>query len=83
MNSQGAESGIPDMCLDRDLPLLQDTATANVWGVWAVAYRDVFVIDWDNRVVAIYNLTEHDLAQPANYAAMKDVLRQAAGVASP
>jgi hypothetical protein len=80
VNNTGAESGIPDMCLNRDLPLLQDTAPVNVWGTWHVTYRDVFVLDWDNRVVAIYNLTVHDLAQPANYEELKSVLREVAGV---
>jgi hypothetical protein len=81
VNFPGAESGIPDMCLGRDLPLLQDTTEADVWGAWEVTYRDVFVLDAENRVVTIYNLTDHDLGQPANYEALKGILRQAAGVA--
>ena len=59
-----------------------------VWGAWrvnnlrpeqpGVTYRDVIVLDRENRAVAVYNLTEHSLGDPANYAALKDILRAAA-----
>jgi hypothetical protein len=80
VNTIGAESGVPDMCLGRDIPLLQDTAAAKVWESWHVTYRDVFVLDPDNHVITVYNLTEHDLSNPDNYATLKGILRDAAGV---
>jgi hypothetical protein len=79
VNHKEGESGIPDMSAGRDLPLLQDTAQANVWGLWSVTYRDVVVLDAENRVVTVYNLTEHDLGQPANYDSLRAILRRAAG----
>ena len=79
VNNKDAESGIPDMCARRDLPLLQDTAQADVWGSWNVTYRDVVVLDAQNRVITVYNLTQHDLGQPANYDSLRAILRAAAG----
>jgi hypothetical protein len=79
VNEKHAVSGVQDMCAGRDLPLLQDTAEADVWGSWNVTYRDVIVLDVENHVVTIYNLTDHDLALPANYEALKAILRAAAG----
>lgn len=61
------------------LPWLQDTAEANVWVSWNVAYRDVWVLDGENKLVAVYNVTEHNLADAANYQALKDILIGAAG----
>jgi hypothetical protein len=43
-----------------------------------VTYRDVYVLDENNEVVAIYNLTEHDLAVPDNFEALKTLLLEAA-----
>lgn len=79
VNSKGAEAGNSSVCEGRDLPWLQDTADEDVWGLWAVTYRDVVVADHENRVFAVYNLTEHDLTNPANYEALKAILRDAAG----
>jgi hypothetical protein len=75
----GAEGGNPEMCNGRDLPWTQDTAAENVWVDWQVNYRDVVVLDADNVPVAVYNLTTHDLNDPANYAELKQILKDAAG----
>ena len=63
---------------NRTLPWLQDTPAANVWGAWAVTWRDVVVLDDSNRVITVYNLTTHDLADSANYATLKNLLLMAA-----
>jgi len=78
-NQMGAEGGVPGMTNARDLPLTQDTLAENVWVDWAVTYRDVVVLDVDNIPVAVYNLTANDLANPVNYAALKQILKTAAG----
>jgi len=77
INSLGSESGVPDMCLGRVIPLLQDTAVEHVWTQWQVTYRDVVVLDKDNMEVAVFNLTDNDLQVPANYDALKNILRAA------
>jgi len=78
-NQIGADSGVPGMIVGRDLPLTQDNSFANVWVNWGVTYRDVVILDVDNFRVGVYNLTVHDLADPANYAELKAMLKAAAG----
>ena len=65
------------LSLCQTIPLLQDTTTANVWGLWAVTYRDVVILDAQNRKVGVYNLTEHDLSVEANRNTLKSLLRDA------
>ena len=62
-----------------DTPLLQDTPDVDAWGSWSVTYRDVIVLDAENRQVGVYNLTNNSLADAANYQAVKDMLIAAAG----
>jgi hypothetical protein len=62
------------------LPWLQDTARDEVWARWQVTWRDVFILDPENRVYAVYNLTEHNLAITANREALKQLFLQAATV---
>lgn len=64
------------------LPWLQDAAGQDVWALWAVTYRDCVILDAQNRVYAVYNLTSHDLALPANAAELKALL-VAAGTVPP
>ena len=78
VNQQGAEAGIPSACMGRDLALLQDTESAQAYESWYVTYRDVVILDAQDRVVGIYNLTENNLADSGNYEVLKSFLRQAA-----
>jgi hypothetical protein len=67
---------------------LQDTNEFLAFQTWRVdavrpaaptiVYRDVVVLDTDNRAVAVYNLTDYNLAIPANYGRLKMILRTAA-----
>jgi len=67
------------MSTGRVLPLLQDTASENAWTDWGVAYRDVVLLDSENVRVGTFNLTDHDLTIPANYAALKALLADLSG----
>jgi hypothetical protein len=78
VNEVGHESGNDLMTTGRDLPWLQDTALDDVWGTWAPVYRDVVVLDPDNQEIAVFNLTVHDLADPVDYDALKQILIDAA-----
>jgi hypothetical protein len=78
VNPAGMESGNADMCSGRDLPWLQEPAGVSVWTSWAVTYRDVVIVNAANETVTAYNLTTHDLGTPADYAALKALLRSAA-----
>ncbi len=78
VNAAGEEAGNSIICQGRRLPWLQDTAADGAWAAWRVTYRDVVVLDARNEVVAVYNLTLHDLAVAANRDELKALLRTAA-----
>ena len=78
VNEIGQESGNAVMTTGRDLPWLQETAAEPVWTPWAVAWRDVVILDRLNRKVGVYNLTLHPLSDPTNYAELKAMLESAA-----
>jgi hypothetical protein len=79
VNGAGLEAGNASICMDRDLPWLQDTTTDMVWASWNVDFRDVVVLDTAGNQVAVYNLTVHNLADPMNFAELKALLVQVAG----
>lgn len=71
VNQVGFESGNDGFTDGRDLPWLQETSDEEVWGTWGIEYRDVVLLDGENRAVAVYNLTENDLSDPAKYDELK------------
>ncbi|MBI4566193.1 MAG: hypothetical protein HY716_16025 [Planctomycetes bacterium] len=79
VNAAGYESGNASICQGRTIPWLQDTGGANVWGAWGVVFRDVRVLDRENRLARTYNLTDNDLADPVHYEILKNILKQVAG----
>ena len=78
VNERGEESGNAAAVAGKTIPWLQDTAEVQAWARWGVVFRDVIVLDGENRVVAVYNLTEHSLGNSGNYAELKSILRNAA-----
>lgn len=60
------------------VPWLQDVGDA-VWTSWEAAWRDVVVLDAENRKVAVFNLFEHDLSNPDDRDALRALLLSAAG----
>lgn len=48
-----------------------------MWESWAATYRDVQVVDAEGARVAVYNLTDHDLADADNYETLKEMLLDA------
>lgn len=79
INGIGYESGNASITSGRELPWLQDVSSEEVWVSWAVVYRDVQILDADNQLSSVYNLTEHDLSQSAQYEALKNLLIETAG----
>jgi len=79
VNGIGLESDNKVMTAGRVLPWLQPAAGEDVWTLWQVEYRDVVILGPANQPLGSYNLTEHDLGDPANYAALKSQLLDAAG----
>ena len=78
VNGIGLESDNDAMTAGRVLPWLQPASGEDVWTLWHVEYRDVVILGPANEPVGVYNLTVHDLADPANYAALESQLLGAA-----
>ena len=74
VNGVGHDSANDTVVDGRDLPWLQDVPEADVWKRWDIAYRDVVILDADNVVVGIYNLTDHNLADPRRYDELKAMM---------
>lgn len=71
VNQVGHESGNTQVCEGRDLPWLQESADPLIWSLWDVTYRDVIILDRANVPVAVFNLTDHNLAEAADYDALR------------
>ncbi|MBO52710.1 MAG: hypothetical protein CMJ69_18230, partial [Planctomycetaceae bacterium] len=87
VNEVGHESGNSQIIDDRDLPWLQDIddngdGASDTWDSWDVTFRDVVITDAQNEKVAVYNLTNNDLAIPANFAELKQLLIDSASTTS-
>jgi hypothetical protein len=67
INAAGFEAGNAAVCEGRDIGWLQDVPEQQVWTEWGIAFRDLVIADENNVVVAIYNLTTHDLNEPQYY----------------
>lgn len=65
------------MTQGRTLPLVQDDVATQAWVLWGVTWRDVVIVNPRKERVAVYNLTTHNLADPANLAALKALLLEA------
>lgn len=78
VNGIGLEVGNPTVTAGRTLPWLQDVPEQNVWVSWNVVWRDVWILDVNNAPITVFNLTEHNLADPVEYAALKTILEDAA-----
>jgi len=77
VNAYGEESGNATITNGRTLPWLQDRPGEDAWTNWGVTWRDVVILDSTNVIVDVLNLTDHDLAYPANREALKQKLRDA------
>ena len=66
------------MTSGRDLPWLQDTTDEAVWDTWDPSYRDVIILDGNNEIYAVYNLTSYSLSDEDNFEELKALLIAAA-----
>ncbi len=78
VNRDTSSSHNDEITAGRVLPWLQDTSEIDSWSLWHVVYRDVVILDQDGARVTAYNLTQHSLSTPANYAALKALLQDIA-----
>ena len=83
INQFDLASANADATNGRTLPWLQDVdansdGQSDVWSSWGATWRDVVIVDGDNRRVATYNVTANNLATAENYAALRDMILDAA-----
>lgn len=52
-----------------------------MWGRWQAAWRDVRIVDAQNRLRAVVNLFDNDLSLPENRASLKQLFLEAARAA--
>lgn len=78
VNRMHREDGLSDLTAISDLPVVQDGDPELVWDRWGAHWRDVFVLDADNHVVDVYNLTRYDLQDDENYQGLYDIFLGAA-----
>lgn len=74
----GVDHTCDAFCTAKTIPWLEDTADLTVWTLWGVTYRDVYVLDTENKTVKVYNLTVNNLADSAKYAELKSIIAAAA-----
>ena len=78
VNDTGLESGNASITAGRDMPWLQNTGAEDVWNLWGVTYRDVWIVDENNVAVGVFNVTANNLGTAANYDALKALFLAAA-----
>ena len=65
INQPGNENGEALIASVSTLPVVQDDSVANVWPSWGATWRDVRILNKENELVYVYNLTQNNLA-PGN-----------------
>ncbi len=78
VNQIGQESGNGGVTQSRTIPWLQETESQPCWTTWDVTWRDVVILDAQNRRVGVYNLTQHNLQTSANYDSLKAMILEEA-----
>ena len=78
VNEAGEDRDNAAICQGRTLAWLQDVPGVNAWQSWHVTMRDVIVLDAENKIISIYNLTTYDLRDSTNYARLRGILLDAA-----
>lgn len=78
VNDIGLEAGNDAITAGRELPWLQPVGGQTIWILWEVTYRDVYIVGPGNELLDVYNLTEHNLADTANYDTLEQMLLDAA-----
>jgi len=83
VNAKGQEAGNDATTQGRELPWLQDVdanqdGLADAGTLWAANYRSVYILDGSNVQVAAFDVDTNDLAEAENYAALRELLVDAA-----
>ena len=78
INQIGAENGINSFNETHALPMVNDSTTDEIWIQWESQWRDFYILNKQNELLEVYNLTEHNLNDPLNYQELKQKLILAA-----
>ena len=78
INQIGAENGIDSFNETHALPMVHDNTTEGIWVLWQSQWRDFYILNRQNELLEVYNLTQHNLNDPLNYQELKQKLIQAA-----
>lgn len=83
INEAGEESQNATAAALNDLPLLQDVDSNNnnvsqVWAEWDVEWRDVRILDSNQELTDVMNLTTNDIRVSENYDRLRGMILDAA-----
>ena len=78
INMIGSSSGVASFSSDMDLPMVQDTDSDLIWDAWGGEWRDIRILDGENKTYATVNLTTYSLGNSGNYDSLKALLVGAA-----
>ena len=73
INMPGAGSGTQSFTSDIYLPMVQDDNATGIWSDWGAAWRDVYILDQNNELVEIFNLTQNGLNNSSNYDSLMQI----------
>ena len=72
INMSGTASGTASFGTNHTLPMVQDDFSLGIWSDWGAQWRDVYILNENNELVFVYNLTQYSLSDATNY----DTLQQ-------
>jgi hypothetical protein len=67
INMIGTASGTSYFSPSLNLPMVQDSSSLGIWNDWGALWRDVFILNENNELVLVYNLTQYGLSDTNNY----------------
>jgi hypothetical protein len=77
VNAPGAGAALPQAVAGLLLTALQDEPAVNARAAWQAGPDDVVILDAGNRVLQVFGLQTRDLTNPADYAALRQILQSA------
>lgn len=70
INMKGTSVGTSSFSSALNLPMVQDSNTLGIWNDWGAQWRDVYILNEDNELYLVYNLTQYSLSDNNNYNAL-------------
>ena len=67
INMIGTSSGASIFTSALNLPMVQDDSSLGIWSDWGAQWRDVYILNENNELVLVYNLTQYSLFNSSNY----------------